>query len=230
VRGEAFLSNGQGLEPAPAGRRCAARRTREIYVRTFGRLDLAELNAFYTAGLAIRRNRILEVAMKVSAKKTQELNPDQILVATQDFATQSRVVHRGERVRATDPVVGDGRWFVPEETPESERPNFWHDLPAPPPHTPSVGFDVSVGSIEIPVHRRVVARESLWFQGTWAPGSIGEQRQRRGDGPPPPTGSTLPKGAVRDIADPVVRSHLQWFEWPARPVSIEDVERMTNDE
>ena len=202
----------------------------EIYVRTFGRLDIAELNAFYTAGLATRRNRILEVAMKVSAKKTKELDPDQILVATQSFATNSRVVHRGERVRANDPIVGDGRWFAPEETPESERPNFWNDMPAPPPHTPSAGFDVSVGSIAIPVHRRVVAREDLWFQGAWAPGSIGEQRQKSGGGPPPPFGSTLRKGAVRDISDPVVRRHLEWFEWPARQVTLEDIERMTSEE
>jgi hypothetical protein len=163
---------------------------------------------------------------KVLPKKTKELDPDQILVATQDFATETRVVHRGERVRANDPIVGDGRWFVPEETPESERPNFWNDLPAPPPHKPSAGFDVSVGSIEIPVHRRVVARESLWFQGSWAPGSIGEQRQKRGDGPPPPFGSTLPKGAIRDISDPVVRAHVAWFVFPERPVSIADIERL----
>jgi hypothetical protein len=164
---------------------------------------------------------------KVLPKKTKELDPDQILVATQDFATQTRVVHRGERVRANDPIVGDGRWFVPEETPESERPNFWSDLvPAPPPQTSSAGFDVSVKSIEIPVHRQVVARESLWFQGSWAPGSIGEQRQKRGDGPPPPFGSSLPKDAVRDIGDPVVRQHMEWFVWPERPVSLEDVERL----
>jgi hypothetical protein len=164
--------------------------------------------------------------MAVLPKKAKERDPDQILVATQDFATESRVIHRGERVRANDPVVGDGRWFVTEETPESERPNFWNDLPAPPPQTPSAGFDVSVKSIEIPVHRQVVARESLWFQGGWAPGSFGEQRQKRGDGPPPPSGSSLRKGAVRDIADPVVRAHLEWFEWPTRPVTAEDIERL----
>jgi hypothetical protein len=188
-------------------------------------VDREELNP--TANVAAWRNRILEAAMKVTAKKTKELDPDQILVATQDFATETRVVHRGERVRANDPIVGDGRWFAPEETPESERPNFWNDLvPAPPPQTPSAGFDVSVKSIEIPVHRQVVARESLWFQGSWAPGSIGEQRQKRGDGPPPPTGSSLRKGAVRDVSDPVVRRNLEWFIWPERPVSLEDVERL----
>jgi hypothetical protein len=163
---------------------------------------------------------------KVLPKKKEELDPDQILVATQSFATNNRVVHRGERVRATDPVVGDGRWFVPEETPESERPNMWTDMPEPPPQTSSTGFDVSVVGIEIPVHRRVVARESLWFQGSWAPGSIGEQRQKSGGGPPPPFGSSLPKGAVRDIGDPVVSAHLEWFIWPERPVSLEDVERL----
>jgi hypothetical protein len=174
----------------------------------------------------------MEAEVKVSAKKTtKELDPDQILVATQDFATDSRVVHRGERVRASDPIVGDGRWFVPEETPESERPNFWNDLvPAPPAPVPSPGFNVSVGGIEIPVHRRVVARESLWFQGSWAPGSIGEQRQRSGGGPPPPFGSSLIKGAVRDIADPIVRQHLEWFVFPERPVTLEDIERMTSEE
>jgi hypothetical protein len=171
----------------------------------------------------------LEVVVKVSAKKTKELDPDQILVATQDFATESRVVHRGERVRANDPIVGDGRWFVPEETPESEMPNLWKEMPAPPAPVPSPGFNVSVGSIDIPVYRRVVAREDLWFQGAWAPGSIGEQRQRRGEGPPPPFGSTLRKGAVRDISDPVVRRHLEWFEWPARPVTLEDIERMREE-
>jgi hypothetical protein len=166
---------------------------------------------------------------KVLPKKTKELDPDQILVATQDFATESRVVHRGERVRANDPIVGDGRWFAPEETPESERPNMWNEMPAPPPQTPSAGFDVSLRSIEIPVHRRVVARESLWFQGSWAPGSVGEQRQKRGGGPPPPFGSSLPKGAIRDISDPVVSAHLEWFIWPARQVEPEDIERMREE-
>jgi hypothetical protein len=167
--------------------------------------------------------------MKVTAKKTKELDPDQILVATQDFATASRVVHRGERVRATDPVVGDGRWFVPEETPESERPNMWTEMEPPPAPVPSPGFNVSVGGIEIPVHRQVVARESLWFQGSWAPGSIGEQRQKSGGGPPPPFGSSLVKGAVRDIADPIVSAHREWFVWPERAVTPEDIERMREE-
>jgi hypothetical protein len=167
---------------------------------------------------------------KVLPKKTKELDPDQILVATQDFATETRVVHRGERVRATDPIVGDGRWFVPEGTPTNEWPNMWDEMPPPPAPVPSPGFDVSVESIAIPVHRQVVARESLWFQGAWAPGSVGEQRQKRGDGPPPPFGSTLRKGAVRDISDPVVRRHLEWFEWPARPVTLDDIERMVSEE
>jgi hypothetical protein len=167
---------------------------------------------------------------KVLPKKTKELDPDQILVATQDFATESRVVHRGERVRANDPIVGDGRWFAPEETPESERPNFWNDMPAPPAPVPSPGFNVSVRGIAIPVHRQVAARETLWFQGSWAPGSVGEQRQERGDGPPPPFGETLRKGAVRDISDPVVRRHLEWFVWPERAVTTEDIERMTSEE
>jgi hypothetical protein len=177
-------------------------------------------------GVDVGRQRALEVVVKVTAKKTKDLDPDQILVATQSFATETRVVHRGERVRANDPIVGDGRWFVPEETPESERPNMWTEMESPPAPVPSPGFNVSVRSIEIPVHRRVVARESLWFQGSWAPGSIGEQRQRSGGGPPPPFGSSLVKGAIRDICDPIVRRHLEWFEWPARPVELADIERL----
>jgi hypothetical protein len=129
-----------------------------------------------------------------------------------------------------DPLVlGNPGWFADINAPTAEVPNMWEQMEPPPAPVPSPGFNVQVQSAPIPPHRRVVAREDLWFQGSWAPGSIGEQRQKRGEGPPPPFGSTLRKGAVRDISDPVVSAHLEWFVWPERAVTAEDIERMREE-
>jgi hypothetical protein len=148
--------------------------------------------------------------------------PDQVVVATRTFATEETVVHVGEKYRGGDPVVvANHTAFVDGETLPGEMPNFWEELPAPPEHDASAGFNIRVQpSTEIPLHRQVRSKVEYFFPMQWAPGSAGERR-----GIPPPFGSALHKGQIKDVCDPVVRAHPDWFEFPARDVRLEDIER-----
>jgi len=106
----------------------------------------------------------------------------------------------------------------------SERPNFWNELPAPPEH--ESGFNIAVRpSIDIPVHRQVKSKVNHFWPGRWSPGSPGERSRL-----PSPWGSALSKGQVKDVLDPIVVEHADWFEWPARDVLPEDVERLRREE
>ena len=158
--------------------------------------------------------------------KNAPFAPDQVVVATRTFATEDAVVHVGEEYRGGDPVVVEN-WtaFVDGDTLPSERPNFWEELPAPPELDHSAGFNIRVQpSTGIPIHRQVRSKVDYFFPGQWAPGSAGERR-----GIPPPFGSALHKGQIKDVCDPLVAQHLDWFEWPRRDVTLQDVERMAGE-
>jgi hypothetical protein len=159
---------------------------------------------------------------KITTKKKSD--PDRILVCTMDFGTTDRVVKRGERVRARDPIVGDGRWFVDAETPESEWPNMWHELPAPPDHRATESA-IRIGTsplANVPPHLLVRATSSFWFDGGWAPGSPGEKSGKRSG-----FGWAINVGQLVEISNPAVRAHPEHFEWPRRDVTLADVERLS---
>jgi hypothetical protein len=154
--------------------------------------------------------------------KDKKRDPDRLVVCWNGFATPHRVVNIGEKVRASDPIVGDGRWFYEEDTPDSERPNIWDeivDAPAEAPH-------VHVRSSTIPVHRQVRSMVNLARPVTWAPDTPGASSGR----PAPFFHSTLTQGQILDVLHPLVRQHPEWFEWPRRDVSLADVERIEKHE
>jgi hypothetical protein len=150
----------------------------------------------------------------LTAKK--KLDPDRIVVATQDFGTTQRTVKRGERFRASDPLVGDGRWFVDADVPESEWPNLWNEMPAPPEHRGPVAVPPS-----IPPHRQVRSKLDVFQPAQWAPGSDGSMR-----GVPPPFGSALRRGQILDVGDSRVAENPGGFEWIVRDVTPEDLDRL----
>jgi hypothetical protein len=147
------------------------------------------------------------------------------MVATTTFGTQHGVVHEGDVFAGDDPLVtANPSWFCPADTPTHERPNIWTDMPPPPEQVPSPGFNVPVQSIQIPPHRQVQSKVFTWTPAQWAPGSAGAKR-----GAPPPFGSAVKVGQVFDIGHPLVREHPERFEFPLRNVTIEDVERMSEE-
>jgi hypothetical protein len=149
---------------------------------------------------------------------------DQVVIATKTFATESDVVHAGEKYRGGDRVVRENHSaFVDGDTLPSELPNFWNELPPPPaPEQSKTGFRVTVTpSTTIPVHRQVKSRVDHFFPSQWAPSSAGEK-----SGVPPPFGTALSKGQVKDILDPIVVANPSWFEFPARDILSEDIERL----
>ena len=155
--------------------------------------------------------------MALTAKK--KLDPDRIVVCTMDFGTTNRTVKRGERLRVSDPLVGDGRWFVDEDVPESEWENFWSSMQAPPEHRGPVTVLPS-----IPPHRQVRSKVDLFQPAAWAPGSDGSKR-----GVPPPFGSVLRRGQILDVGDPRVAANPSGFEWVTRDVSPEDIDRLKEE-
>jgi hypothetical protein len=158
---------------------------------------------------------------KTATKKTAS----ETVVATMTFATQHRTVHEGDVFAAGDPLVtSNPSWFAAADTPTSELPNMWQDMPAPPEQVASPGFNVQVQSIQIPPHRQVRSKVSTWTPAQWAPGSPGAER-----GAPPPFGSAVRVGQVFDVGHPLVRAHPERFEFPLRDVTIEDVERMSKE-
>jgi hypothetical protein len=156
---------------------------------------------------------------KVATKKKSD--PDRILVCTMDFGTVDRVVKRGERVRASDPIVGDGRWFVDASTPPSEWPNMWNEMPDPPDHRDQ---QVRVQEQTIPAHRQVRSRVDMYWDGGHAPGSPGAKSGR-----PSGFGTALRMGQLLDVGSEIVRRNPSWFVWPERDVTVEDVERLTDE-
>ena len=101
---------------------------------------------------------------------------------------------------------------------------MWRDMPAPPAPVPSPGFNVQVQSISIPLHRQVRSKVDVWYPAKWAPGSPGERR-----GGPPPFGSAIQRGQIVDIGSEAVRAHPEHFEFIARDVTLEDIERLTRE-
>jgi hypothetical protein len=159
------------------------------------------------------------------AKTATKKAASETVVATMTFATQHRTVHEGDVFAADDQLVtSNPSWFADADTPTSELPNMWRDMPAPPEQVASPGFNVQVQSIQIPPHRQVRSKVDVWYPGKWAPGSAGEK-----SGVPPPFGTAIRVGQVFDIGHPLVREHPERFEFPVRDVTIEDVERMCEE-
>jgi hypothetical protein len=147
--------------------------------------------------------------------------PDSTVFAITSFGYAGGTVHRGEKFRGDDPLVlGNPGWFADVNTPTAEVPNMWAEMEPPPAPVPSPGFNVQVQSVPIPPHRRVRSKVFRWFPTSWAPGSPGEKR-----GVPPPFGSALKVGQILDIGDPLVAANPQDFEFIAREVSVEDIQR-----
>jgi hypothetical protein len=150
-------------------------------------------------------------------KAKEKLDANEILIATKTYATGDRVVHRGERLRASDPAV-DLSCSVPDGTPESEWPNIWEEMPEPPQHAP----EIAVETIQIPPHRQVRSLVDVSAPLRWSPDSPGAK-----SGVPPPFARTqLRQGQLVDALHPIVREHVDWFSWPERHVLLEDIERL----
>jgi hypothetical protein len=79
-----------------------------------------------------------------------------------------------------------------------------------------------VQTIQIPPHRQVRCTVDLAAPLAWSPGSSGAR-----SGTPPPFARTqLRQGQLLDALHPIVRQHPDWFRWPERDVTREDVERL----
>jgi hypothetical protein len=156
---------------------------------------------------------------QLKKKTTNPFAPDQVVKATQTFAYADGVVHAGEQFRGADPIV-EANWsaFVDGGTLPNEMPNMWDSLPEPPQHTP----EVAVQTISIPAHRQVRSLVDVAAPMRWSPGSPGDE-----SGVPPPFARTqLRVGQLVDALHPLVREHVDWFEWPSRHVLLEDLERL----
>jgi hypothetical protein len=170
-------------------------------------------------------NRGFTLETLMSKPPTATKKPETV-VAIESFAGATRTVHAGDVLNADDPVVtGNPDWFVPSDMPTHERPNRWTNAPAPPEQVPSPGFNVQVQDHGIPPHRQVKSKAHVWYPAKWAPGSPGEKRAAG----PPPFGTAVKVGQIFDIGNPLVREHPERFEWPQRDVTIEDVERMSEE-
>ncbi len=112
--------------------------------------------------------------MALTAKK--KLDPDRLVVCTQDFATAERLVKRGDKLRASDPITADHRFFVDADLPECEWPSMWDSMPAPPSH----GNPVTVQEIAIPPHRQLKSRLDVVQPAGWAKDSPGSESARAG--------------------------------------------------
>jgi len=151
--------------------------------------------------------------------------PPKTMVAITTFGTQHGVVHEGDKFAGDDPLVlANPSWFCDADMPTHQRPNIWTDMPAPPEQVASPGFNVQVQDIGIPPHRQVKSKVFAWTPAQWAPGSPGAKR-----GVPSPFGSAIRVGQILDVLDPRVRAHPERFEFPVRDVTIDDIERMSEE-
>jgi hypothetical protein len=161
-------------------------------------------------------------------KKKPEFEPDDRVRAIQSFATETRTIRSGDVLRGDDPlVVGTPEWFELENTPSEEARNIWNEMPPPPLHDPGVADrKIMVAPPNpIPVHRQVKSLVETWTDMGYAPGSPGEKSGR-----PSGFGSAVRAGQVFDVLDPLVARHPDWFQFPARGVTLEDVERLAAEE
>jgi hypothetical protein len=152
--------------------------------------------------------------------------PDQIVKATKTFATERDIVHVGDEYRGGDPVV-QRNWsaFIDAKTLPREMPGFWESVPVPDAAKPE-GIEIRTSPLAgVPQHRLVRATSSFWFDGGYAPGSPGAK-----SGKPSGRGWGIDIGQLMEISNPVVRAHPEAFEWPARPVTLADVDRLTREE
>ena len=156
----------------------------------------------------------------LSKSKTKSpFSPDEVVWSTMTFAWEGGVVRAGERFRGGDPVV-EKNWsaFVGGEALDQELPNVFDELPPPPDHAPPA----AVQTISIPAHRQVHSLVAVSAPMRWSPDSPGA----KSGVPPPFATTTLRQGQIVDALHPIVREHPSWFRWPARDVSLGDIERM----
>jgi hypothetical protein len=145
-------------------------------------------------------------------------DPEKLYVAVMPFATDTRTVAQGERLRGDDPfVTANPDAFYEEGTPPEQRPNLWDFIDDPPEFEhPNVIIPASIAP-----HRQVESLVNVWFDGGHAPGSPGAASGR-----PSGFGTALRIGQVLDALDPIVRQNPGWFRWPARDVRLEDIEHL----
>jgi hypothetical protein len=159
------------------------------------------------------------MARTAAAPKKKE-KADKFAVALQDFAGDSVRVKRGDRFPADHALVlANPSWFVDADLPSNELPTMWDSMPPPPDHRSAAAIR---GGPQIPPHRRVESVVNVFMPMPWAKGSDGEKR-----GVPAPFGGSIVKGQIVDALHPVVAEHPEWFEWPQRHVTLEDVERFS---
>jgi hypothetical protein len=170
-------------------------------------------------------------AVVVPLTKSKNKNPftaDQVVKATRTFATERDSVHVGDEFRGNDPVV-ERNWtaFVDAGTLPREMPNFWDEVPVPPSPSPAdVGIAIGTSPLaHVEPHRLVRATSSFWFDQGFAPGSVGEKSGR-----PSGFGWGIQIGQLLEITHPVVRQHPEAFVFPERPVTLEEVKRLSNEE
>ena len=86
--------------------------------------------------------------------------------------------------------------------------------------------EVAVQTIQIRPHRQVRCLVDVAAPLAWSPGSPGAKSGT----PPPFARSQLRQGQLVDALHPIVREHVDWFEWPSRHVLLEDIERLQRAE
>jgi hypothetical protein len=160
--------------------------------------------------------------MPTLSKRKSPFKADQTVVALRTFAWAGGTVRQGEKYRGGDPtVIANFTAFVDGETLPSELENPFSVLGEPPQHAPPV----AVQTIQIPAHRQVHSLVEVSAPMRWSPDSPGARSARSGV-PPPFASTTLRQGQIVDALHSIVKEHPSWFRWPARDVSIADIERL----
>jgi hypothetical protein len=160
--------------------------------------------------------------MPLTKKKTK-FRPDQDVVALTTFSLGDATVHRGDKFKGGDDVVlANPLWFSDGEVPDHEVPSMWAEVVPPPPD-----FRPPPGATRtIEPHRQVRSTVDTWTSMPWAPGSPGS----KGGIMPPPVGGGLKRGGIYDVGEPIVSQHPEYFVFPERPVSLEDIRRLTSED
>ncbi len=161
----------------------------------------------------------------LTRKPPPKLRPDQRVVALTTFSLGDATVHRGDQFKGGDAVVlANPDWFPDGEVPDHEVPSMWDTVvPAPPDFRPPPSATKPIAP-----HRQVRSTVDTWASMAFAPGSPGELA--KGGIAPPSVGGGLLRGRVYDVGEPAVRAHPEWFVFPERSVSIEDIERLTSED
>lgn len=154
---------------------------------------------------------------KLKRKARNPYQDVETVTAAQTFCAQDVTIIRGEKRAGSDPVVAANHGaFLAGDLAEHQLPNPWDALVDVPEHPSHVYIPASV-----PPHRQVESMVDVWFEGGFAPGSVGAKSGR-----PAGFGYAIRRGQIFDALQPVVREHPEWFVWVKRPVMHEDLDRL----